>query len=141
MFLSVAPTLKVRAFVDGRSRLVIRGDKVYWHHMDFAAPGRHIDAEVPQPTYLNNVRWMPNWPDMPDLENRNCACGSSSYAGAPILAGHDQSVYLAVSQGRDKVAVLQNPAAINDYTLIVEFDDNEQPGPAWYEVNLIYAGA
>jgi hypothetical protein len=50
-----AYTLKVRAYIDGRSQLIINGNMVYWHHLEWAAPGRHLDAEVPQPTYLNNA--------------------------------------------------------------------------------------
>jgi hypothetical protein len=131
-------TLKVRAFIDGRSQLVIRGNEVYWHHLDWAAPGRHLDAEVPQPTYLNHVRWMPSWPDLLDTENRGCTCNSAPFKEFPILAKHDQIIHLVVAQGRGKVSVLQNPASNNDYTLIIEFDDNTQPGPDWYEIDLTY---
>ena len=58
---------------------------LHWRHLDFAAPGRHYDAEVSQPTYLNQTAWMPVWPDLPDIENRDCYCKLvlfSGYAGA-----------------------------------------------------------
>jgi hypothetical protein len=38
---SIPTALKVRAFVDGRSQLIISGNMLHWRHLDFAAPGRH----------------------------------------------------------------------------------------------------
>lgn len=133
-----AYTLKVRAYIDGRSQLIIRENIAYWHHLDFAAPGRHYFYN--EPTYLNKVRWEPTWPDKPDAENRDCNCNSSSYEGVPSLARSNQTVSLYVVQGRGEVFILQQPAAANDYTLIVELDDNPLDGPEWYEVNLSYIG-
>jgi hypothetical protein len=130
--------LKVQAYIDGRSQLIIRGGQLYWHHLDFAAPGRHFDARANQPTYLNQTSWMPIWPDAPDSENRDCNCDSSSYEGIPNLVKTDQAVWLDVEQGRGAVYIIQQPNATNDYTLIVEFDDNPLDGPAWYEINLGY---
>ena len=130
--------LKVRAYIDGRSQLIIQGNRVYWHHLDFAAPGRHYDAEVSQPTDLNQVNWMPIWPDEPDSENRDCNCDSSSYEGIPNLPKTDQPVWVDVVQGRGAVYIVQQPNAANDYTLIIEFDDNPLDGPAWYEIDLGY---
>ena len=131
-------TLKVRAYIDGRSQLIIQGNRVHWHHLDFAAPGRHFDAVVSQPTDLNEANWEPIWPDVPDSENRDCNCDSSSYEGIPNLARTDQPVWLDVSQGRGEVFILQQPSAANNYTLVIEFDDNPQMGPDWYEINLGY---
>jgi hypothetical protein len=130
--------LSVRAFVDGRSQLIIQRDKVHWRHLDFAAPGRHFDAEVSQPTYLNQTVWMPVWPDLPDEENRDCYCDSSSYQGIPSLAQATHLVRLDVVQGRGSVFVRQQPGVANAYTLIIELDDNPLDGPAWYEVHLGY---
>jgi hypothetical protein len=131
-------TLTVRAYVDGRSQLIIKGDKLFWRHLDFAAPGRHFDAKVSQPTYLNQVGWEPDWPNAPDSENRDCHCNSSTYKGIPYLANTDQLVRLQVVQARGKVFILQQPNATTNYTLIIELDDNPLMGPDWYEVNLSY---
>lgn len=134
----ILTTLKVRAYIDGRSQLVLRGNEIYWHHLDFAAPGRHFDAEVNQPTYLNQVKWFPIWPDAPDRENRDCNCDSSSYQSVPSLVQADKMVQMDVVQGRGEVSILQQPSAANDYALIIELDDNPLSGPAWYEFDLSY---
>ena len=135
---SIPTALKVRAFVDGRSQLIISGNMLHWRHLDFAAPGRHYDTEVSQPTYLNQNAWMPVWPDLPDPENRDCYCNSSSYQGIPSLAGAEDQVRLDVVQARGAVSILQQPSAANDYTLIIELDDNPLMGPDWYEIDLGY---
>jgi hypothetical protein len=134
------PILNVRAFVDGRSRLIIKGDVLYWHHLDFAAPGRHETVEANLPTYLNKVAWEPIWPDVPDAANRDCNCDSSSYQGIPNLASTNQRVWVDIVRARGTVSVIQQPSAANDYTLIIELDDNPLDGPDWYEVNLNYIG-
>jgi hypothetical protein len=131
-------TLNVRAYIDGRSQLIIQGDKLYWHHLDFAAPGCHEDAEVNQPTYLNQAAWEPVWPDVPDAENRDCNCDSSSYQGIPNLASTNQRVGFDILRARGEVIVIQHPSADNNYALVIELDDNPLIGPDWYEVNLNY---
>ena len=129
-------TLKVRAYVDGRSRLVLQGNSARWHHLDFAGPGRWIDAD--EPTYLNGAPWFPAWPDVPDRENRDCNCDSSHYVGVPFLAAEAHTVGLAIVQARGGATVIQQPAQANGFTLIVEFDDNPPFGADWYDVKLDY---
>jgi hypothetical protein len=36
------------------------------------------------------------------------------------------------------VTIVQQPSQSNDFTLIVEFDDNPPSGPDWYEIDLTY---
>jgi hypothetical protein len=134
----VPTVLNIRAYMDGRSQLIIRGDALHWHHLDFDVPGRWEFAKASQPTWLNQVEWYPTWPDVPDSTNDFCDCDSSSYRGVPMLAGTNQRVWLDVVQGRGKVSVVQQPDADNDFTLIVELDDDEFDGAEWYEVNLNY---
>jgi len=134
--------LTVRAFIDGRSRLVVQEDRAYWHHLDFAAPGRWLDPDTHQahdePTYLNGLDWYPVWPNEPDRENRDCGCDSSATSGIPPLASQDQTATLGIEQARGRVTIVQQPEAGNDYTLTVEFDDNDWGGADWYEVTLLY---
>lgn len=131
-------TLNIRAYIDGRSQLIITADAVYWHHLDFDAPGRWEFGELNQPTYLNQVEWEPIWPDVPDPTNDFCNCNSSIYRGIPSLARTDQRIWLDIVQGRGRISVFQQPNAKNNYTLILEMDDNSFDGAAWYEVNLNY---
>src|SRR5262245_37440174 len=71
--------LHVEAWMDGRSNLIIKGTSVHWHHFQFAAPGRELF--VNKPTILDTYQWFPTWPDIPDAENRDCNCDSSTYTG------------------------------------------------------------
>lgn len=138
---SQIPTiLKIRASIDGRSRLIIKGDVFFWHHLDFDAPGRWELGEGSQPTYLNRVVWFPIWPDIPDTTNDSCNCYSSYYKGIPYLARTNQRVWLDIVQGRGGVTVIQQPNSDNDFTLIMEMDDYFD-GAEWYEVNLNYVVA
>jgi hypothetical protein len=129
-------TLHVRAYIDGDSQLVVQDSAVRWHHLGAAAPGRLIEAD--EPTYLNGVAWYPAWPDVPDSENRDCYCDSSTYVGVPPLTRQDQVVSLKVVQARYGVAIIQQPKVANDYTLIVYFDDGPPGGADWYEISLGY---
>ena len=53
---SGAETLAIRAFIDGRSNLVLSGDSMTWHHLEFAAPGRWNSNDFP--TTVNGVDWL-----------------------------------------------------------------------------------
>lgn len=134
----VPTTLSIRAYIDGKSQLIITGDALYWHHLDFDAPGRWESGEVRQPTFLNRVTWEPTWPDIPTSTNDFCNCNSSIYRGIPNLARTDQRIWMDIVQGRGRLFVIQQPNAANSYTLILEMDDNTFGGADWYEVNLNY---
>ena len=47
-----------------------------WFHYDWAAPGRLGGANFP--TRVNDVNGYPDWPDVPDPENRFCNCQSTT---------------------------------------------------------------
>ena len=74
-----ASRLHLKAHIDGRTHLIVRGDSVQWLQLDYAAPGR--EGFVDFPTVVNGFDWMPQWPDQPDGENRDCYCTSSSFQG------------------------------------------------------------
>lgn len=135
----VKPTLLVGAYIDGVSYLVIHGNQAHWYHEAFAAPGRHLFVDYP--TFFMNKAWYPAWPDLPDAENRDCNCDSSTYTGVPALAAVEQTVTLSVITARNGASIYQQPTASNDYTLIVLFDDGPPGGAAWYKVGLTYKAA
>jgi hypothetical protein len=127
-------------YIDGRSDAVIQGNTIDLRNLDYAAPGRWNGSN--QPTTLTygsaSVAWMPSWPDQPTPENRFCDCNSSVYTGIPGRAPHDQTVQLTIKQARYMASITQQPSAANNYTLIVEFNDDPPPGPDWYDVVLTY---
>lgn len=134
----IPTSLNIRAYIDGRSELVIQGDVLYWRHQDFDAPGRWEHGEIQQPTYLNQSPWQPAWPDIPDQTNDFCSCSSSTTVGIPSLTRIDQQVELGIIQARGRASIVQQPQADNDYTLIIEVNDNELEGADWYELTLHY---
>src|SRR5438309_2122593 len=63
---TAAPTqpdkaIRVRAYIDGRSRLRLQGNTVQWLHLEWAAPGKH--GGLNKPTVINGKEWFPEWPD------------------------------------------------------------------------------
>lgn len=128
-------TLNVRAYIDGRSLLIVRKNLVQWHHLDWAAPGRHEFVNLP--TIINGIEWYPQWPDVPDAENRWCNCYSSTYKGLePALPQRNMTIQLSVIEGRHSVSIAQYPTASNDYTVIIDFDNDPVGGASWYECEL-----
>jgi hypothetical protein len=131
------PTFKISisSYIDGRSLLIIRTNTVQWHHLDYAAPGRH--GFVNLPTIINGIEWYPEWPDVPDQENRR-ECFSSIYEDLdPALPKEEVEVELKIIQARHSISIAEHPSIDNDYTLIIDFDNDPVGGATWYECELI----
>ena len=144
---STWPRVNIRTFIDGRSRLVLRGNTARWYHLDYAAPGR-LDCAGPHecpavgdhqppredPTYIEGIAWYPDFPDQPDRENRFCGCSSSIFTGvAPGLPGTVTDCRLETVAARGHVAVV---SCAGD-SIVLEFNDNDEWCGDWYEVNLL----
>jgi hypothetical protein len=92
---------------------------------------------------INGVDWFPLWPYVPDAENRDCQCFSDIFTGvAPVLPQTEMSVNLRVIQSRFETSIVQLPTAGNDFTLIIEFNDNPPGGADIYiaEIELCALG-
>lgn len=91
-------------------------------------PGR-LDFEF-RPTVINGVDWFPTWPDVPDTENRCGDCFSlDTFMGvSPPLPLATTTTTLTVIRSRGQTKVIQLPSVSNDFTLIIEFDDNPPSG-------------
>src|SRR5262245_5073423 len=55
-----ATTLRVRAYIDGKSRLIVTLNTVCWAHLGYAKPG--LWNELNEPTYVNGYASIPSWP-------------------------------------------------------------------------------
>lgn len=127
--------VRIEALIDGRSELRLRGNTAQWFHYDFAAPGRHLFRD--EPTIINGIKWQPKWPDIPDAENRFCQCSSDIFPGVmPPLPLSPGPADLHVIQSRSITRITQVPAENNDYTLVVQFDDNGINASDWYVVEI-----
>jgi len=54
-------SIRIKAYIDGISDLVFKGNTVYWHHRNWAVPGRHDENDYP--TTINDIQWHPKWPE------------------------------------------------------------------------------
>lgn len=130
-------SIRIEALIDGRSQLIIHDGTAQWYHLDFAAPGRH--EFVNKPTIINGVKWFPKWPDVPDTENRDCHCTSNVFHGvSPQLPVREATISLRLIQSRYETKVAQHPTVANDYTLIIEFDDNPVGGSQDYIIEILF---
>ena len=128
-------TIRIQARIDGRSHIVLRGTQVQWHHIQRAAPGRD-DARV-EPTFINDKEWFPDWPDVPNQENRDCDCMSDVFRPlVPRIPSDGRIAQLRNIQVRGSASIVQQPEAVNEYTLIVQLNDNGRIGSAEYIVEI-----
>ena len=134
------------AYIDGRDELIIQGNTLQWDHFDFAAPGRLGGVNYPTiitttlngVTQMNGVDWIPTWPDPPPNEIRFPAM-SSVFTGLTPTIPDTTDVTLTVITARDSLTIAQLPTASNDFTTLLEFNDDPSGGAAWYEGLLTYA--
>ncbi len=140
-------TLNITAYIDGQDLLVVQGNTLQWHHLDFCAVGLWGGANVPTTisTTLNgmvvmdNVEWTPSWPPFALCPENGAdfPSFSSVFTGlTPPLPSTDTTVLLNPIQARGTVSIVQSPSAANGHTLIVDFNDDPEPGPAIYQVQL-----
>jgi hypothetical protein len=132
-------TYRVEAFIDGISQLILQQNTAQWFHMVHAAPGR-LDL-MNEPTIINDIRWFPQWPDEPDAENRDCECNSDTFTDiTPQLPYSEMTVELRIIQSRSETSIVQLPSFDNDFTLIIEFNDDPPSGGEWYIIEIDVAG-
>jgi probable HAF family extracellular repeat protein len=134
---AAAYSLKVKAWIDGESHLVIQKNTVYWHNLEYVAPGYEAQNK-PLPTYLTTAHmgtraWRPRYWSSGTYGDTT----SAPYTNLNLpLGASGQTVTLTPITARGNVTIIQQPSAANDYTLIVGFDDKSSGSADWYEVSL-----
>jgi hypothetical protein len=129
---AAAYSLKVKAWIDGESQLVIQKNTVHWHNLEYVAPGYEAQNK-PLPTYLTTaqmgtVAWHPTgW--------SNGTRGDTTFApftklDLPLAAAGQTATVIPIAV-RGSVTIAQQPAAANDYTLILNFDDKSLSSAGW----------
>jgi RNA polymerase sigma factor (sigma-70 family) len=125
--------VRVQAYIDGRSRLCIRGNTVHWSNLEFSPPGQQGGGN--RPTYLNGQRWIPAWTILPFTT----LSVSDEYKKLdPPLPQSAGVVSINPIDVRGRVWIVQQPKATNRYTLILEFDDAVAGGAVDYTVDLTF---
>jgi hypothetical protein len=133
--------LRVSALIDGRSIITIQKNQLWWHHIDWAAPGREEGRNVP--TTVNGKKWYPTWPARWGQDVRCGGCISSSFdlssigihlGEFPVLDG------ITVVKARSSRASIKTfPSSTNGYRTEVEVDDNPINSVDVYEVLLNFS--
>jgi hypothetical protein len=136
---SVNGIIEIQAHIDGRDRLIMKGDTIQWHHFDFAAVGRHLGSN--SPTIIGDamgtiLEWLPTWPSPPPDEIRFEAVSSVLQGIIPPIPSDGVTWQIEKVFGRGEVRIIEQPTSINDFALIVEFDDNAPLGSNFYVVIL-----
>jgi len=130
-------SIRVQAYIDGRSQLRIKGATAQWYHNEYAAPGMHNNLK--RPTVLNDKPWHPTFIDAGPFAAVGVQSVSDIFEGiAPPLPAKAVEVKIHKVKVRGEVRVLQQPAADNDFTLIIELDDASVGGPIDYIVDLVF---
>ena len=137
-------TLEIEALIDGRDQLIIKGDTLQWEHLDYQAVGRFRGAN--EPTIINttlggapllqDVHWIPEWSLPPPDRIEFHDISSAFSALSPPLPEAEQIVSLTRLAVRSGAYIVQQPSEANDYTLVVEFNDNGPAAAATYWVQL-----
>ncbi len=132
-------TIEIEALIDGTDLLIIKRNTLQWHHLEWAAVGRHDGRDEPtiistttdERTVMDRVLWIPNWEEDPPAQIKTEAFSSTFTGLEPSLPGAPMSVHLTPIRSRNTTSIHQQPSAENDYTLIVQFND-PSGGDDWY---------
>jgi hypothetical protein len=126
-------TYAILANIDGQDLLDLQGGTVQWDHLSYAEVGRTAGQNLP--TVINGSDWYPTWPAPPPNEI-NYPALSSVGPLTPALPDQNMTVTLDPILARDSLTIYQLPTSANDYTLILDFNDDASPGAAWYEADV-----
>ena len=125
---------RIRAYIGGRSELIMQANRLQWHHLKGPAPGLERQFWNPgrdanSPTIIDsnhgpNITWVPEgWPI--NLGNgTHPESYSSVFNGlTPVFPNDGRCWRLEKQFGDGNVKIVQQPNASNGYALIIRFDD------------------
>ncbi|MBT8484782.1 MAG: tetratricopeptide repeat protein [Phycisphaerae bacterium] len=124
----------IRAWIDGTDLVKVRGDKVWFEHINHSLPGTWVgdsDDSGNEPTIIDGVEWIPQW------DGRISDAFTADRELLPT-EGHHVHVMFVRASIRGKLVMVEQPSEDNDYTFTMMFDDDVLHGAAWYEVELLY---
>jgi len=118
--------IRIRAQIDGKSRLVFKKGSIQWNHVFYAKPGQHNGANYPT-TINGDLDWMPQWTnDISNEFNQTNVDLRGTVQVQPIVA-------------RNSLSIVQQPNISNGQTTIVEIFDTAS-GSSFYEFILTGEG-
>ena len=124
-------SLRVRAYIDGHDYLLIRGNKVWYRHVDWNLPGNGDDY----PTYLNDETWNPTWNGSGNGAETTQFTFSAAFGSLPTNSAG--TVLLENNSTRCFVSISSQPSPDNNYTLELYLSD-PQGGAEWCDFTITY---
>lgn len=133
---AAAFVVEIEALIDGRDQLIIQGNTLQWHHLRFAAVGRHdgrhdgrnkptvISTQLNGVTIMDGVEWIPQW-SAPPPDRINSEEFSSIFTDlAPGLPLAELSLQLIEIESRGATTMVELPTAANGFSTVIDFNDN-----------------
>jgi hypothetical protein len=125
-------TLSVRAYISGRSELVLRDGMGVWHHHSGSPPGTHGGNDYP--TYINGEAWNAGWEKAPggdDARRRSTPC----MLPRVVFPRRDVEVELVDWKGPE--ATTPPPVRLRDERrrAVIVFDHRGRDA-GWYEARV-----
>lgn len=125
--------LHVRALIDGRDTFHIKGDKMWIVHNSYLVPGKWAGSDLP--VYINqDQEWELEWNG--DLSNVAIIKDPESALPTSGEWNEDNMSVKFYTAGYGVPSVIQYPSSTNDYTLVLDFDDNEPYSAHWYSADI-----
>ncbi len=121
--------LRIKAFIDGKDTIKIKGVELWYEHHAWDLPGKWWDRggniKHDEPTYINGTAWKPEWQEKVSKPYR--------LEQAVPLREAKNLIKLTKVTGRGSVSIADKPQQANDYTLSILLDDSRYGRAQWYE--------
>lgn len=116
--------LRIKAFIDDRDFLKIRGSELWYEHISGSLPGKW--AKNNHVTHINGKEWMPKWNKKVSDPFKNLT------PGLPVKE-HVNVKVLKVENGQ--AVVVEQPSLENEYTLTLKLEELAG-GAHWMELTI-----
>jgi hypothetical protein len=138
-------TIDVQAYIDGYDQLIISNNTLQWRHYDMDAVGRHDGLNEPTiiSTTLNGnvvmdqVNWIPEWPEDPPAPIRYAASSSVFTDLIPNIPSSNMiisDVTLIPIRCRSGGQIILEE--FNTESITLYFNDYWPDGADWYEARI-----
>ena len=124
--------LSIKALIDGRDLVFIKGNTIWMQHEAYDLPGKWAGHDLP--VKINGEQdWKLVW-------NGNLAQPAiiENFVGIPTSGewNADNFTVRLANVGYGNSKVVRYPSAQNGYTLVILLDDTEPNGAHWYSVDI-----
>ena len=138
--------IHIKALIDGRDIVFFKGNNIWIQHMAYALPGQWAGQN--RPIEINtgknrrdgresqkwNLEWSGNLTKQEIIEDSPPIPSSGKWDASNFKVD-----FSTVGYGIARVK--SYPSAINDYTLVLEFDDVEPDGAHWYSADISWTNS